>query len=265
MYLDHLIRTLKTLSPESFDTSENQSGLKFGRKTDTSDIIIRRCIVAVDLSFNCLEHAIKTKTNLIIVHHSIFPRQFMQLFELLFEKFRILTENRLWIYVLGDSWISANEGISDSVCQVLDLEIKKHFYITNNDNQAVPIGRICNLKSSKDLQALINLIKEKMKITNIKFCGRRYDKIENILIIGGQIGNDFSIKEVVKNKIDTMIIGETTHEIRVLLYDLGINTIELSHYNTDIIGMNKLKFLLSLKHPNIKFELFEEEQIDFFD
>ena len=64
--------SLKELSPYFFSLRKEEVGLCFGRKTNVSDVIIKKCLVTVDPTMDCIEKAVDWKANLIISHHELF-------------------------------------------------------------------------------------------------------------------------------------------------------------------------------------------------
>ena len=265
MYLDHIIRTIEDISPAWLTFDEDSfRGLCFGRKTRVHDVVIRKCLITVDTSLECIDKAVEFKANLIITHHALFPYPFLEIKELVFEKFRLLTEHNIWVYDIGNSWYSATQGITESTCQALKLETSDMLAIPNTSGLVIPIGRICEKDGAQSFETLLMHVKSTLGETNIRYGGRFESKPKKMLVMGGVLDSIKLVIRVLEEDIDTIITGEITSEIRAILLDLNKNFIEISHYITDIFGMSKLRMLLSSKHPNVIFELYDKNMTHFF-
>lgn len=258
MYLTQIIESINELAPSMYSVSGETYGLEFGRKTNISSIIIKRCQVGVNPTLNCIEAACRCKANLIITHHSLMSPGFEKIREIRFEKYRLLTKNNVWIYTIGDRIIGAREGISQSLCQALGLEPTKDFNVESFNGTCVPIGRIHESQGSHSLEDLIISIKENLNVNHVRFNGDLSSRVKKILVIGGEFKNISWFQHLLNEGVDAIITGELDPTIKCICSDLSISFLEISHYESDIIGMSKLRFMLSMKHPHTDFELFDE-------
>jgi len=260
MYLSQILKSLDDLSPSWLSlTTEKYQGLCFGRKTDISSIVIRKALITVTPTVDCIDEAINTKVNLIISHHALYIDPFFEIKELAFEKFRLLTEHNIWVFFIGNSWNAASQGITESTCQALKLKIEDALEIVNQDGLAVPIGRICVPEGAFIFGKFLEQVKTMLPGNLIRYGGKMENKPSKILVIGGVVDSINTIARMLQEKIEMIISGEFSPDVRNALVDLNLNFIELSHHMTDVYGMSKLKLLLSLKHPNVNFELYDKE------
>nr|MDO8083720.1 Nif3-like dinuclear metal center hexameric protein [Candidatus Sigynarchaeum springense] len=262
MYLESIINTLKGLSPPWLTLRANEEqGLVFGRKTDMSSIVIRKGMLSVDPTMECIDEAVASKANLIISHHALIHESFFKIRELAFEKMRLLTENNIWVYVTGDPWNHSNQGITESVCQALRLEPKETYTVSNFQGNEIPVGRICNVGGVRKFNSILDQAKKIIGACSITYKGAP-ERIHNkILVIGGRIDSIQPVIAMLEGGIDLLVTGEISSEIITILSELHLAFIELSHHATDILGMSKLKLLLSLKHPNVTFTLHDENPV----
>ncbi|MEX2682876.1 MAG: Nif3-like dinuclear metal center hexameric protein [Candidatus Sigynarchaeota archaeon] len=262
MYLENIINTLKSLSPPWLTLRANEEqGLVFGRKTDISSIVIRKGVLSIDPTLECIDEAVASKANLIISHHALAREHFFKIREIAFEKTRLLTENNIWVYVLGDAWNHSTQGITDSVCQALRLESKEIYTLSNFQGDEIPVGRICEPNGTRTLDSILDQAKNLLGRNVITYKGDPERVYKRILVIGGKVDSIQPVLAMLERKIDLLIAGELHGEVLTILSDLRIAFIEISHYTTDILGMSKLKALLSLKHPNVTFALHDENPV----
>lgn len=258
MYLENIIKTLQSLSPPWLTLQgDDGPGLVFGRKTSISSIIIRKAVVSVDPTIECIDEAIASKANLIISHHPLFHDAFLEIRELSFEKTRLLTTHNVWVYNTGDSWNHASQGITESICQALRLEFKEAFVLQGRGSRGdeIPVGRVVDLHGSKTFGAITDQAKAILGRAVITCKGDPGRLHERALVIGGMVDYIQPVTRMLEDGIDLFIAGELSGQLMTTLIDLGIDFMSLSHHETDLLGMSKLKGLLSLKHPNVTFML----------
>ncbi len=262
MYLESIINTLNGLAPQWLTLRANEEqGLVFGRKTDISSIVIRKGVLSVDPTMECIDDAVASKANLIVSHHALVGDSFFKIRELAFEKTRLLTENNIWVYVTGDAWNHSTQGITESVCQALRLEPKGVYLVSSSKGNEVPLGRVCDAGGTRKFNSILDQAEKILGRGTIVYKGEPERMHKRILVIGGRIDSVQPVIEMLEKGIDLLVTGELSSEIETILSDLRIAFIELSHHATDILGMSKLKGLLSLKHPNVTFSLHDENPV----
>jgi putative NIF3 family GTP cyclohydrolase 1 type 2 len=262
LYLENIVKTLRGLSPPWLTLQANEElGLVFGRKTDISSIVIRKGMLTVEPTIECIDEAVASKANLIISHHPLVHDSFFKIRELAFEKTRLLTENNIWVYVTGDSWNHSAQGITESICQALRLEPKEAYVVPNSNGDEIPVGRIVHVDGTRGLNSILDQAKAIIGRSTITYKGDLERSFKKILVIGGKTDSVQPVIKMLEDGIDLLIAGEISSEIATDLSDLGIAFIALSHHETDILGISKLKGLLSLKHPNVAFTLHDENPV----
>jgi putative NIF3 family GTP cyclohydrolase 1 type 2 len=262
LYLENIIKTLRNLAPPWLTLQANEElGLVFGRKTDISSIVIRKGVLTVEPTMECIDEAVASKANLIISHHPLVRDSFFKIRELAFEKTRLLTENNIWVYITGDPWNHSTQGITESICQALRLESKEAYVVPNFAGDEIPVGRIVHVDGTRGLNSILDQAKTILGRSTIIYRGDPERVFKKILVIGGRTDSVQPVIKMLEDKIDLFIAGEISSEITTILSDLGIAFIALSHQATDILGMSKIKGLLSLKHPNVAFTLHDENPV----
>ncbi|MHA1679700.1 MAG: Nif3-like dinuclear metal center hexameric protein [Promethearchaeota archaeon] len=264
MYLSQIIDSIEELSPAHLNFYDREHGLIFGRKTDISNITIKRCLVTVEPSIECIGKAVECKSNLLISQNPLFTKGFSRIKDATFEKFRLLTKHNLWVYVVGDSWLSADEGISTSVCQSLNFNPVEKFFLPNPVGVQVPVGRIYTSKETMGVEEIIANVKQGFNIQRLLFGGEKDRKIQKILVFSGYFDNIEWLNYVIKNNVDMLLVGALSNDVKNMCSDLSLNFIEISLYETGILGMGKLRFLLSLRHPNVEFKLCDIPNFKFY-
>nr|MDO8119428.1 Nif3-like dinuclear metal center hexameric protein [Candidatus Sigynarchaeota archaeon] len=222
------------------------------------NITIKKCMITVDVSMECIDETVSRKANLIIAHHHPFQGNMDAILDIAHEKYRLLTAHNTWVYSLDEAWTFASEGIAQTMCQALQLPCNNSFFSGSVETGNITGGCICKLEKDMVLTDLLQKIENIVGKASIKWFFNRRDHVKTILVIPGEVNTTSWLMDAVRLKTDMVIGGEFSRTARLALLELGINAMEVSHYEMDLLGMSKLKFLLALKHPAVDFDLFEE-------
>ncbi|MHA1792683.1 MAG: Nif3-like dinuclear metal center hexameric protein [Promethearchaeota archaeon] len=264
MYLDQLKKSLKELFPENRTSPAFESGIWFGRQTNTSRVVIRNCYLTVDLTLDCIENAINENAKLIITRHVPDRSILSSINEIQFEVFRLLTNNNIWIYYLNDSSIAAEVGISKTLCDVIGFKETNIFNAQDLDRRKlIPIGRIVNFKASLSLLEASQIVKKKTRVTFLEAVGNLQGKIKKLLVLGGVFNESSWLKALIQQEIDAVLCGGASRNIKNACRDLNIKLMILPLFNVELSFLQKLRFLLSFKHPNIKFNIYQNLDTNF--
>ena len=251
------------LSPKAFKINSETYGLHYDK--NRSNKLIKKGMLTIDLTLEAIHYALKQKVNLIISYHSLINKPLKKFNQNIINKLSLLSKYPISIFVLNSTFISAEEGISDTIANALYLKIDTIFEIKNKDGIKIPIGRICspinylNEKKSFILESLINRIKTNLNLPCVSYVGDLKKSIKKICIIGGDISKTNYIKKAMNMGCDCYISGKFNYFDAVFARDIGLNLIEASHYENVLLAMKKLCNLLSLEFPEVEFFLFESK------
>jgi dinuclear metal center YbgI/SA1388 family protein len=260
----HQIEELLThkLSPKIYKLDSEIYGFQYNQnKLDKS---VKKVMLTIDLSVNALHFAVKNKINLIISHHSLIKKPTEKFNQDLINKLILLTKFPIAIFVLNSSFIAAEGGVSETIADVLYLNIERTFDIKNDKGIKVPIGRICtpkkylnNNNQELTLEALIKRIKTHLELAHISYVGDLKKTVKKICVVGGDTLNPRYLRKVKALNCDCYISGRFDYFSATYGRDLGIALIETSHYALEILTLKKMGNILSLEFPYIEFTIFE--------
>lgn len=251
------------LSPKAFKINSETYGLYYGK--NRSNKLIKKGMLTIDLTLAAIHYALKQKVNLIISNHSLTNKPIKKFNQNIINKLALLSKYPISIFVLNSTFISAEEGISDTIANALYLKIDTTFEIKNKEGIKVPIGRICspinylNEKKPFILENLINRIKTNLNLPCVSYVGDLKKSIKKICIIGGDRSKTNFIKKAMNMGCDCYISGKINYFDAVFARDIGLNLIETSHYQNVLLAMKKFSNLLSLEFPDVEFFLFESK------
>jgi len=271
MYFKDLKELLENqISPQYFSRKGDFYGIQYGIIKEETQI--KKILICLDISVQSIYYAIKNKVSLIISHHPIIQTSISEIKKSLINKLNLLSKYPISIFVLNDSFISSENGISEFIAKSLYLKIDSLFQIKINDN-IIPLGRICkpmNFSDSNEtptLRSLLERIKRNLNSNRgeIPYVGKLSSHIQKICIVGGDTLENKYIEQAVELGCDCYISSNLNHSRAILAEDLGISLINISHHNSEIIALRNLRNSLTLEFPYDEFLLFEsKDPFDFF-
>jgi len=252
----------KNIAPNIFSKKFECHGIQYGAIRDNKNI--NKVSICLDISIDSIYYALKNKVDLIISHHPILKNPISNFKKPLINKLNLLSKYPLSIYVLNGSFISSENGISHTIAKILSLRIEYLFELEEGNNK-IPIGRICSplnvsqIDNNFTLRNLLERIKKNLNIERQKtlYVGNLAKRIKQICIVGGDTKDDQYIKKAIENNCDCYISSNLDHHQAILAKDMGICLVSISHYDSEIIALKKLRNFLSLEFPNDEFLIFE--------
>ena len=249
------------LSPEEYKLENENYGLEYGTKS--SNKVIKKVMLTLDLTLEAIHYATLNKVNLLITYRGLIRKPIVKFNQILVNKLSLLSKYPISIFVLNSSLMAAEGGISDTIVDIVYLNLDKTFDIMDNKNIAIPIGRICfpkyypNQNESLKLEDLLKRIKANLEVDKLFYVGELNTIIRKICIIGGKLPNNMLLERIVSQGCDCLISCEFNYEDAIFAKDTGLALIRVPHYNIEIKAMKRLSNTLSLEFPNDEVFLYE--------
>jgi dinuclear metal center YbgI/SA1388 family protein len=227
--------------------------------------LIKKVMLTVDLTMEAIHEAVKNKTNLLLSHHGLFEYSINKFSKELINKLNLLTRYPISIYVLNSPFIAVECGISETIMELFSLKLENVFEIENSEGLLVPIGRICepiyysDRKREFTLEMMIKRIKANLNQRSVRYAGNLTKSVHKICIVGGDFFNPMYIRKAIEYGSECYISSTIDHTSAKLALDLGINIIEVPHFDCELVALKKLKNILSLEFPEIEFTVFDSK------
>jgi putative NIF3 family GTP cyclohydrolase 1 type 2 len=232
-------------------------------------IRIRKCAVTVDADPHVILKAAESGVNVIVAYHGLLPNPVESFTDALLDKIRLLIENRIVLYVVHTSWLSAECGINDTLADMLGLVVAEVFNV-ELEGRSVPLGRVCNLgQSAADkvgqeterfkLSDFIARISEKLSLTDTTYVGSLNAPVMRTLVLAAELCNSDWLKLAAARSIDTYLSGNISRDTAILSNDLGLNYVCVDSHLVESLGMRRLMQLLIIDIPEVDF-IFVESQ-----
>lgn len=225
-------------------------GLQFG----DSNKDVKKVLIALDITSNVINQAIKNSCDLIICHHPFLFHPILSLdYNSIFAQnlFKIINHN-LNIYSMHTNFDVSKNGMNDILAQKLGL--KNIFFIGDeiNKDSLIRIGEIDQLS----LTELLLLVSKTFNQPHLKFVGDQNQIIKKVAIVGGS--GSSQLKYAISNGCDCLITGEIPHHLALEANELNFSLIEISHFAESFFKFS-LKDFLEKNIENVEFIVAKEE------
>ncbi|MHA1907110.1 MAG: Nif3-like dinuclear metal center hexameric protein [Candidatus Thorarchaeota archaeon] len=258
-----ILKHLDTIAPKEFTLKGLEGYVEVGPSThhEQSKTTINRIIVTTYPSARVVAKASQEKANLVISYNPMFVEPIRQISDLNLVRLRLLVKNYISTYVIGSPWISAKDGLTDALVDVLNLKQTSNFSIRGLFSNTVPIGRFCESPSVMNHSGFANYIASKLELSSVNFTGNLDEEIQQIMVCAGDVITSDMLLLVAQENAKTIITGEVLPIVRMKAHELGINIYEIGTSTAETRGMTRLRHQLSLEYPELKIEFAETDAI----
>ena len=253
------------IAPKEYLINGEIYGLQYGQADDTK--LIKRILLTPDLNFESIHFATVNKTNLILSYNSLINEPISKFNLTLIKKLTLLSNYPLLIYPLNSSLVAAEGGTSDTLMELLYLELEKPLEIRNNKNISIPIGRICLPKSYPEnvgiitLEKLLKRIKSNLEVDCLSFVGDLKSQVKKICVIGSDINDIELLRKVTKNGCDCFVSGTINNQFANLANELELKLIQIPLYSCLNVTFKKIAQYLSLEFPYDDFIYYKKKEL----
>lgn len=221
MKIQDFCEMMERIAPPKLAMDDDRIGLLIG--TDHSSI--RKVLVALDLTVDVAEEAIKGGYDLVLTHHPIFWQPVTQVLPDRFETaaaYRLI-RNGIGMYAAHTNLDAAPGGVNDVLCKLLSL---KDVHPLPPEN----LGRIGTLERPMRFSDFAARCEQNLG-TRSRIVGDPDRMIESIAVIGGAGGGD--VECVVAAGVDALVTGEMKHSQALEADYFGLCCCVLGHHETE--------------------------------
>lgn len=215
----------------------------------------KKVVVAWVATMEVIKKAIREKANFIITHENLFyensTNSHILIEKMQREKIKLLEENNITVYRCHDLWDLYPEiGVRDTWQKNLDLKkvTSEKFYSFGSlkeETTAFKIAEIISKKIAPYGQKGVQIIGDKNK------------KVKNITLGTGAVSK---VTEMIKEDTDLLVVTDDgiNNWIDVqLAMDMGLALLSVSHYISEVQGIENLNKFLQNKFSEVEF-IFEK-------
>ena len=229
MKLYDLINRLDSIVPEETQESWDNSGIQI----NCGNREIRRVLVALEITFEVIEEAVREKADMIITHH---PLIFTGVKSIDADDVRgryiiDLINNGISVYSLHTNFDKAPGGNNDYIANILDLDEISPLIIDGCDDEITRTG-YCRQTS---LLELAHTLADGLGIDRsfVTITGEPDTPVSKVGICSGA-GSEY-IEPAMKNGCDVFITGDVKYHEAVAAREMGMCIIDAGHFGTEKI------------------------------
>lgn len=222
--------------PLSYAEGYDNVGLLLGREYKE----IKSILIALEVTEKVINEAIENNVDMIISHHPLIFKPLKNITDSSYigSLALKLLEHKICLYASHTNFDSANNGMNDILCKKIGLTNAESL----EDIGEYSIGRIGYLKEDMNFKEFCFLLKEKFSIENIIVSGDLDRTIKKVAVLGGS-GADY-LPLALKKGCDCLVTGDIKHHSALDYSHMGLNIIDLTHFNSEIIFKEGFKEFL---------------------
>ena len=228
MKLRELIEKLEQLCPTSFALPWDNSGLQAGH----SDKEVRRVMLALDVTSDVVEQAVREGADLILTHHPILfsPLKTVSDADFVGRRVELLIRNDIAAYAMHTNFdvLGMADAAADAV-GMIDREVLEVTY--EDDVSREGLGRVGHLPEHITLRELAQQVKEAFAVDSVRVYGDPEAWIVTCAILPGS-GTDEADKAL-EAGADVLITGDVTHHRGIDAVEKGIALIDAGHFGVE--------------------------------
>jgi len=245
MNLKYIVKLLRDLFPEKESDSWDNSG----GQIINFDKDIKKVLISLDISDKLIDISIEKDVDLIISHHPMFfgGLNNIDISSYKGKMIKKLINNEINVYSIHTNFDMAAEGMTKLITNKLGYEHFKVLKIQDIE-KGTGYGGVIDLEEELKKDELIRLIKEKFNINEVKYFSSGNKTYKKLSFCGGS-GGDF-IEEASKAS-DIYITGDIKHHDYQLAYELGLDIIDIGHYESEKFFLEYIKDILEIKLENV--------------
>ncbi|MFQ5431371.1 MAG: Nif3-like dinuclear metal center hexameric protein [Nitrospinota bacterium] len=217
-----VIRLCEKLSPPALAAEWDNVGLIIGDLSAR----VKGVLVALDVTEEAIEAAVKQNCNLMVVHHPpiLAPIKKIDVKNPLGRLIKSLLTRDISVYVMHTNLDSAPRGLNHHVARMIGL--KKIRPVTSSGITY----RIGELPADKGAREFAALVKKRLGISSVRLYGnvRAVKKIAVCTGSGGELLTDAAAKGA-----DALITGDVKHHQALVSRQLGLCLLDAGHFGTE--------------------------------
>lgn len=240
MKISNIVSILDSYTPLEDAYEFDNPGLQIGFKNNE----LKNILICLDLTSLAIDKAIKTNSNFIITHHPLLFNPIKNIFDddVISNLIIKCIKNEISVYSMHTNFDRKEVGIADYLAQKNNLKVESDL--------VDKLGVICTIKGEEPLSNFIEKFKANSDIKKLSASSDLKQIIKRIAILNGSGARDESIAYLLRDKnVDLFISSEFKYSLALLLSELNIAFIEITHFDSEKYFVNIVyDFLNTLKN-----------------
>lgn len=249
MNVGEIYNYINEFAPFNYAETWDNVGLMLGSR----GCQVKKIMLCMDVTLKVIDEAIEQGVNLIISHH---PLLFSKLKTVDFDTstgqmLLKLIKNDINVISAHTSLDVAVGGVNDTLAETVGLVgcEKLKSYIPEGLDIDMGLGKVGNLPNELSFNEFVNHIKKNLNISNLRIIGAQPAIIKKVATFCGSF--DGSLASVKRHNADVLITGDIKYHTALDAREMGLCIMDVGHFASEHLIVNKLKKLLENKFKNI--------------
>ena len=241
-----LIEWLNEHHPQKFAEDWDNVGLLTG--DDESEV--KHVFLALDLTEAVLDEAIQAGADMIVTHHPMIFSGIKKINNHSFTGRKIITliQKGIVYYAMHTNYdVLGMADLSAEYTKMHDAEVLSVTEERNGETQG--FGRVGELPQEMTLREYAKLVKESLKLNDVKVYGDLDGKVKRAAVCTGS--GKSMIQDAIKAGADVYVTGDIDHHTGIDTVAQGLCIIDAGHYGTEYIFMEDMKERLAKAFPEL--------------
>lgn len=253
MKLQKIIDIVKNKYPEYLQYSWDNSGLNIGNQ----DNDIKKIMTTLEVTQETVDEAIEKNVDLIISHH---PFLFSKINKITKNDIKgnliyKLIKNDISVYCMHTNFDVALDGLNDYFLKIIEIENKGILDVIGKEESYLNgveygLGRIGILNQKMSAEDLVNIIKNKLNVSKVRFIGDLEKDVKNIAVVTGAGAEYFKMTK--EMNIDILITGDMKYHQAMDALEIGACVMDLGHFETEYIFADSIMEFLKKNIDNVE-------------
>ena len=230
------------------DVAEDWDNVGLLTGDDTNEI--SHVFLALDLTEETLAEAIENGADMIITHHPMIFSGIKKINNHSFTGRKLITliQKGIVYYAMHTNYdVLGMADLSDEYTKMHDAEVLSVTEERNGETQG--FGRVGELPQEMTLREYAKLVKESLKLNDIKVYGDLDGKVKRAAVCTGS--GKSMIQDAIRACADVYVTGDIDHHTGIDTVAQGMALIDAGHYGTEYVFMDAMKKELTQAFPNL--------------
>ncbi|HHU91978.1 MAG TPA: Nif3-like dinuclear metal center hexameric protein [Halanaerobiaceae bacterium] len=243
-----IIAMANKLAPQNLAYAWDNTGIQIGELEQE----VTGLLLSLDINEAVVDEAIAKNCQMIITHH---PLIFRPLKKIKKEDqqgrmiYKIIA-NKINVFTMHTNLDKAEGGINDYLANIFGLTAVRDLRAEDDLMTEPGPGRIGSLDTEISLGGFLEMVKEKLKIEQLRYVGDLNTGVKTIAICSGS-GADF-ISLAAAEGADLLLTGDIKYHQAQEAEVLGLGLVDAGHYQTEVIVKSLLYDYFNQNLPGLK-------------
>jgi len=250
MKVGEVLDFINEFAPWEYAEEWDNVGLMVGSRTCQ----VKKLMLCMDVTTRIIDEAINQGSNLIVAHH---PFLFSKLNKIDLDTLKgqlicKLIKNDICVISAHTNLDVAIGGVNDTLAEKIGLTncgILKS-YIPEGFDLDMGMGKVGELPALLSFEEFICTVKKNLGIDNLRLIGAQPRNVKKVAVFCGSFDGD--LDSVKRHNVDVLVTGDIKYHTALDAREMGLCILDVGHFASEILIVNKLEKLLTDKFSDIK-------------